>query len=339
MRLFPATLDVTNRDGGDYLTSGQLSLPELQGLDEIEQVERRLEELCRSDDRWTPLFADSIIAGGKRLRPALVVLGGSFLPARSGELVDVAVAVELIHTASLIHDDVIDRAALRRSRPTVAARWGEQQAVLYGDFLFARAFSLLARPGRTNILDHLSQAISLMCEGEIEQYARRYDCQLTEAEYMLYIHKKTAFFLGACCQAGGQVCGLPAVQCRLLADFGLQLGYAFQMRDDLLDFCGTPAVTGKPVFQDLTEGYLTLPVIWLLRHPDHGPVLRSIIERREFGMESFALIRDGLETSGILEKIREKSRTIIHRAKRKLMLLPDRPPRAVLARLADRMLQ
>lgn len=338
MCLFPATLEDTNRDGGDNLISGQLSLPELQGLDEIIQVERRLEEICRSNDRWTPIFADSVIAGGKRLRPALVVLCGSFLPAQRDELIDVAVAVELVHTASLIHDDVIDRAALRRGRPTVAAGWGEQQAVLYGDFLFARAFSLLTGTGWTNILHNLSRAISLMCEGEIEQYARRYDCQLTEAEYLVYLHKKTAYFMAACCQAGGQVCGLPAKQGKLLADFGLYLGYAFQLRDDLLDFCGTPATTGKPVFQDLAEGYLTLPVILLLQHPVHGPVLRSIIARREFGTENFTLIRESLESSGIFEIIREKGRTMIHRAKRRLMLLPDRPPRAVLARLADHIL-
>lgn len=321
------------------MTVSQIPLAELQGLDELKQVEESLREICQGDDSWTPLFSGCVTQGGKRLRPALVVLCGSFLPASRDELVEVATAAELIHNASLIHDDVIDRAQTRRGMPTLSARWGEHQAVLYGDFLFARAFSLLTRQGRPGILENMTKAISLMCEGEITQLARRFDHTLTEADYLTYIHKKTAFFLSACCLAGAGVCGLPAPHRRLLAAFGLQLGYAFQMTDDLLDYCGTVASVGKPVLHDLAEGCLTLPVIRLLQHPIYGPVVRGIIERRELDTENIGFIRGSLEESGILEAIRENAKSVIFRAKRNLALLPDRLSRTVLARLADHVLQ
>ncbi|MBT9172912.1 MAG: Heptaprenyl diphosphate synthase component 2 [Syntrophomonadaceae bacterium] len=322
-----------------HLTVYQMPLTELHSLDELRQVEERLWEICRGDDSWTPLFSGCVTQGGKRLRPALVVLCGSFRPASRNELVDVATAAELIHNASLVHDDVIDRAQTRRGMPTLSARWGEHQAVLYGDFLFARAFSLLTKHGRLGILENMTKAISLMCEGEITQLARRFDHTLTEADYLTYIHKKTACFLSACCLAGAGVCRLPSPQRKLLAAFGLQLGYAFQMTDDLLDFCGTPESVGKPVFHDLTEGCITLPVIRLLQQPLYGSAVRHIIERREFDTENIEFIRGSLEESGILTAIRAKAKSAIFCAKRSLAFLPNGLPRTILAGLADHVLQ
>jgi heptaprenyl diphosphate synthase len=325
--------------GGDPLTVHQMPLAELHRLDELKQVEERLQEICRGDDSWTPLFSGCVTRGGKRLRPALVVLCGSFLPAPREELVDVAAAAELIHSASLVHDDVIDRAQTRRGMPTLSASWGEHQAVLYGDFLFARAFSLLTRHGRAGTVENMSKAISLMCEGEITQLARRFDYTMTEADYLTYIHKKTAYFLSACCLAGAVVCCLPSPQRKLLANFGLQLGYVFQLTDDLLDFCGTASSLGKPVLHDLSEGCITLPVIRLLQEPSYGPAVRRIIERREFNTENIEFIRSSLEESGILAQIRGKAKSLVFRAKRNLTLLPNRLSRTILARLADHVLQ
>ncbi|MDW7651389.1 MAG: polyprenyl synthetase family protein [Bacillota bacterium] len=321
------------------MTIYQMPLFELQSLPELKQVEARLRELSSGSDSWTPLFSSSVARGGKRLRPALVLLCGSFQPAPRYELVDVATAAELIHTASLVHDDVIDQAESRRGQPTVSARWGTHQAVLYGDFLFARSFSLLTKHGYTGILENMTRAISLMCEGEIEQFARRFDCSVTEAEYMSYIHKKTAFFLSSCCLAGAEASGMEPVQRKLLASFGLQLGYAFQLTDDLLDFKGSQEITGKPVLHDLREGYLTLPVIKLLCHPRYGNPVREIIKERCFTQDSLHYVQTALHDSGILDEVSKKVRTLVFRAKQNLQNLPRKPARAVLARLADYIVQ
>lgn len=321
------------------MTVYQIPFLELQGLPELKQVEARLRELCRGNDVWTTRFSTVVTAAGKRLRPALVILCGSFLPAPKNELVDVAAAAELIHAASLVHDDVIDHAQSRRGHPTVSAEWGDHQAVLYGDFLFARSFSLLTQHGHIGILENMTRAISLMCEGEIEHFARRYDCSVTESEYLSYIHKKTAFFLSACCLAGACVCNMTQTQKKWLTAFGLQLGYAFQMTDDLLDFCGNENETGKPVFHDLREGYLTLPVIKLLRDPVHGFHVRRIIEERNFGPKELDYISQALHERRIIGDTRNKAQALVARAKQNLQRLPLKPPRVILSRLADFVLQ
>ncbi len=297
-----------------------------------------MREVCHEKDDWTTLFS-AVLQGGKRLRPALVILCGTFLPAPRAELVDVATAAELIHTASLVHDDIIDHADSRRGQPTISARWGDSNAVLYGDFLFAKAFTLLANEEHTDILKNMTRAISLMCQGEIEQSAKRYDCSITEADYMSYIHRKTAFFLSACCVAGAELCGLPLAGQKALAAFGLQLGYAFQLTDDILDFRGNVASTGKPVLHDLAEGYLTLPIIRLLRNAQHGLTVKRIIEDRDFGSEKMDYICSALEATGILCQVEQKARLIISRARQNLARLPDKPQRVILAKLAGRILQ
>lgn len=321
------------------MTIYQMPIFELQALPELKQVEARLRELSSGNDSWTPHFGASVARGGKRLRPALVLLCGSFFPTAKSELVDVATAVELIHAASLVHDDVIDQAESRRGQPTISARWGVHQAVLYGDFLFARSFSLLTKHGFAGILENMTRAISLMCEGEIEQFARRYDCSITETDSMSYIHKKTAYFLSACCLAGAEASGMDQAQRKMLASFGLQLGYAFQLTDDLLDFCGSEKVTGKPVLHDMLEGYLTLPVIKLLQHPHYGPYVREIIQKRDFSPEKVQYISGALDECGILGEVRQKARTLVLRAKQNLQGLPRKPARAILSRLADYVVQ
>ena len=316
------------------MTVCQIPFTALQELPELKQVEIRLREVCHGKDNYTQLFS-SIIQGGKRLRPALVILCGSFTGTSHSKLIDTAAAVELIHAASLIHDDVIDCAESRRNKPTISAQWGQHQAVLYGDFLFARAFSLLTDHGLTNILNNMTKAIRLMCQGEIEQFALRFNCIQTESSYMSYIQKKTAFFLSACCQAGAEISDLPPIQQKLLTSFGLLLGYAFQLTDDLLDYCGNEKYTGKPVLHDLTAGYLTLPVIRLLYNPSYSLNLRRIIETRDFSAENMQYIRQALYDTGIINEIQQKAASLILKAKENLDSLPNEPTREILSSLAD----
>ncbi len=303
--------------------------------DGLDQVEERLREICCGDGRWTKLFSGTVTRGGKRLRPALVLLCASFRPAPRAGLTDVAAAVELIHAASLVHDDVIDHADTRRGRPTISSRWGAEPAVLYGDFLFARSFWLLSRHGYTEILNNMTKAISMMCEGEIEQSRSRYDCNIDERFYWSYIHKKTAYFLSACCLAGAAVCGLPSVYQKCLGAYGLNLGYAFQITDDLLDISGTTATLGKPAFHDLAEGVLTLPVIKLLQRPAYSTPVREIIAQRDFTKENLTFIHNALAECGIITEIQEKARSVIGRAKQFLTALPDTPHRSILIKFAD----
>ncbi|NLM46362.1 MAG: polyprenyl synthetase family protein [Firmicutes bacterium] len=317
------------------MTVSQSLLARLHYLPGLQQVESRLKELSSSGDAWTGTFSYVVTNGGKRLRPALVLLCGSFASASRSVLVDVACAAELIHTASLVHDDIIDKAAYRRNQPTLSARFGQRQAVLYGDFLFARAFSLLTGHGLSSVLGIMTRAISLMCEGEISQANALYDCRQTEADYYDYIYKKTAFFISACCLSGALAGGLKQPFTDLLAAYGLLLGYAFQITDDLLDFTGKTETTGKPVLKDLREGYLTLPVLRLLRHPQHSQAVRTIIEEKAFSDENLLYICRVLDESGIIREIQAKARTLVARAKTNLEKLPAKPAKVLLARLAD----
>ncbi|NLZ93367.1 MAG: polyprenyl synthetase family protein [Firmicutes bacterium] len=321
------------------MTISQVLFTDLQSLPGLQQVETRLQEMSRGTDLWTPQFSAAVTSGGKRLRPALVLLCGSFNVSSQHQLIDVATAVELIHTASLVHDDIIDHAAYRRGRPTISATKGNHQAVLYGDFLFARAFTLLTKHGLHEILGYMTQAISLMCEGEIEQANQLFNYQLQEKDYYFYIYKKTAYFLAACCRAGAEACGMPQAQKDALEAFGLQLGYAFQLSDDLLDFLGDSRITGKPALQDLHEGYLTLPLIKLLKHPLYGLQTQQIIAERDFTDANIAFICRALHESGIIEEVKEKTRELITQAKQNLEVTALKPARVILARLADYIIQ
>lgn len=319
------------------LTVYQLPPKNFLGVPEMEFVEKRMAEICRAENPWWQEFAE-FLQGGKRLRPALVLLCGSFGSPDRQALADTAAAAEFIHAASLIHDDIIDGSDTRRNRPTVFARWGTHRAVLYGDFLFARAFSLLSGCGYPGVLANMTRAISLMCDGEIHQYSRSFDITLTEADYFAYIHKKTAFFLSACCMAGAMIGGLGENLQGCLGSFGLQLGYAFQITDDLLDLCGTPQETGKPVLHDLTEGYLTLPVIRLLRHPFYGPEVARIIQERRFDAENLFRIKEMMVKAGVLADIQKKAHSLIQRARENLKHLPNKPAKAVLTKIAGAVL-
>jgi octaprenyl-diphosphate synthase len=200
-------------------------------------------------------------AGGKRLRPVLVLLstrlaGGS--PDRAARL---GCVVELLHTATLIHDDVVDRAPLRRGRPSANARWGDDAALLVGDHLYSRCMALLVGDGDLAVMEALAAAMVSMTEAEVFQLERKRDGELTEDDYLRIIRQKTATFMSACCRIGGLVAGPDAAAVDALASFGEDLGIAFQIIDDSLDFDADEARLGKAIGTDLREGKRTLPLI------------------------------------------------------------------------------
>ena len=210
-------------------------------------------------------------SGGKRLRPALVLLAahwGSYDRARA---VVVGAAMEMIHAASLIHDDIIDRATARRGQPTTNSIWGDKVAVLSGDYLFAAAASAVASMQDVALMDSTARTIMSLCAGEISQSARAYDWHLSEADYFDYLEQKTASLTWLCCRAGAMVARASAHVVDVLSEAGRNLGMAFQIVDDVLDVTAAPEELGKPTGLDLREGMLTLPVIHLLQTPSGDP--------------------------------------------------------------------
>jgi octaprenyl-diphosphate synthase len=219
------------------------------------------------------------LAGGKRLRPILVLLcarlgeGGRARAARLG------CVVELLHTATLIHDDVVDHAPLRRGRPSANARWGDDAAVLVGDYLYSRCMALLVADGDLAVMNALAAAMVSMTEAEVFQLERKRDGRITEADYLRIIRQKTATFMSACCRIGGFAGGLGPADVDALGAFGEHLGIAFQIIDDSLDFDADEARLGKAIGTDLREGKRTLPLIATLERAtvaEHGRILEIL---------------------------------------------------------------
>jgi octaprenyl-diphosphate synthase len=206
------------------------------------------------------------LAGGKRLRPILLLLcarlgGAPAGEAAAGRATRLGCVVELLHTATLIHDDVVDRAPLRRGRPSANARWGDDASVLVGDHLYSRCMALLVADGDLAVMDALAAAMVSMTEAEVFQLEKKRDGQLTEADYLRIIRQKTATFMSACCRLGGLVAGLRPAAVEALALYGERLGIAFQIIDDSLDFDADETRLGKAIGADLREGKRTLPLI------------------------------------------------------------------------------
>jgi octaprenyl-diphosphate synthase len=234
--------------------------------DALGQVERAMREQLSSDQALVALLGDHVLGGGgKRIRPALLLLASELCGYTGPRRVQVAAAVELLHTATLLHDDVVDLAQLRRGRPAANVVWGNRRAVLVGDFLYARASQMIVEDGDLAILWIFSNTIRLMAEGELLQLERSFDPTVTEAHYYGVIDRKSAELIAAACDAGAILGGVTRAERRRLADFGRQLGLAFQLRDDALDYSAGAAELGKRPCADVREGKVTLPLLLALK--------------------------------------------------------------------------
>jgi geranylgeranyl pyrophosphate synthase len=220
---------------------------------------------------------ETLAAGGKRLRPLLVFCSAPRGDGRDEAVVSAATSVELVHMATLVHDDIIDRASLRRGQPTVAQAQGPDVALQVGDFLFAMAFSELARTGMPRAVQALAEAALELSRGEMVQQAAAHDLELSEESYLARCRGKTASLFAVACRLGAMVGGASRDTEERLAAFGEHVGMAFQIFDDILDLTGSPAATGKRRGTDLREGTVTLPVILALRHePGLAPEIRAL---------------------------------------------------------------
>jgi len=215
---------------------------------------------------------------GKMIRPRMVYLAASMASHDPVMVRDAAVAVELIHLASLVHDDVIDHAMIRRGKESINKRWGNHISVLTGDYLFATAFNLINKHGMKDIMENVTTTIRIMCTGEIKQMSLACDLHITEEEYLEKTYGKTACLFASSCKVGALAASMPAELAYNLEQFGLCLGYAYQIIDDLLDFMSESEMLGKPVGTDLLAGNITLPVIHALRSTKYGIWLRTLLE-------------------------------------------------------------
>ena len=222
----------------------------------------------RSAPRIPEVTAHLVEAGGKRLRPLLTLAAARLVGGGGEHPVRLAATVEFIHTATLLHDDVVDESRQRRGRPTANLLWDNQSSVLVGDYLFARAFELMVETGSLRVLAILSRASAQIAEGEVLQLTASRDLATDEAVYLEVVRGKTAALFAAACQAGGVIAGATEAQARALATYGDALGVAFQIADDLLDYEGRPGATGKDVGDDFREGKLTLPLIKAVARAD-----------------------------------------------------------------------
>ncbi|MEA1959949.1 MAG: polyprenyl synthetase family protein [Bacillota bacterium] len=236
------------------------------------------------------VFAYILQRNGKMIRPRLVLLCSSFGSDDAARGIDMAAAIELIHMASLIHDDVIDHAALRRGQDSVNQRWGNTNSVLVGDYLFATAFQLINRHGMKEIMEEVTDTIQIMCAGEVRQMSLAHNLDITVEDYFQKIYEKTACLFAAACRVGGLCGGLEEQQVKALQEYGFLLGCAFQIIDDLLDFQSSSTLLGKPVGSDLLEGNITLPVIYALEHPEYGMCLRQILQTKHITEEQLQRI-------------------------------------------------
>ncbi len=231
----------------------------------LDLVDRAMAEQLHAAAALVPELGEHVLgSGGKRIRPMLLMLAAELCGYTGPRCIQVSAAVELLHTATLLHDDVVDLSERRRGRPSANAIWGNRRAVLAGDFFYARASAMIVEDGNLDILWVFANTIRGMAEGELLQLERSFDPAVTEAHYFSVIERKSAVLLSAACEAGSILGGVTRAERRKLAEFGCELGLAFQLRDDALDYQGE-AVLGKTPQADLREGKVTLPLILTLK--------------------------------------------------------------------------
>jgi heptaprenyl diphosphate synthase len=282
---------------------------------DLRSVEQALASTLRAQSSRLSEAANLVLkAGGKRLRPALVLISGRVGDYDLAGLLPAALTVELIHMASLIHDDILDEASLRRGSPTINSVWDRKTAVAVGDYIFGIAFVHLSKLGNPQIIDVMAEASESLSQGEWLELSLAFDPDQTIDDYMRRINKKTASLFSACCLAGGLLSGARVGEIEALKRFGENLGVAFQIRDDLLDIWGEEATLGKPVGSDLREGIATLPFFLAQEKGRGNGFLRRVISTKA---NSDAQIREAIEimsASGAREESERVAKKYLERA-------------------------
>lgn len=276
-----------------------------------------------------------IEAGGKRMRPVLVLLCSRALGYTGERHVELATVIEFLHTATLLHDDVVDMSEMRRGRPTANVRWDTPSSVLVGDFIYSRAFQLLVEIGDMRIMDVMASTTNQISEGEVLQLVHQHDPHTSEAAYMEVIRNKTAILFAAACSTAAILSGADKATEQALHEFGMQVGLAFQLVDDVLDYAGDSNALGKNVGDDLAEGKPTLPLIHTMQHGPEEDRALIISAIESGGRDNLAAIVTAVQNSGALEYTRQKAAQCVARALDCLHVLSQGPYRSGLEQVAD----
>jgi len=322
------------------------TIPLLEPLaGDLELVEIKLHETPQSEQpQLTAVLNHLLGGGGKRLRPALALLAGRFYPTDRDKLVALAASTEMLHTATLVHDDLIDGAMLRRGNPTLNASWSPGTTVLAGDYFFARAAGLAAEAGHVRVMTIFANTLMAICTGELRQiFDRRHVPHIDGKQtwtaalgrYDQRIEAKTASLFAAATEAAAVLSGAPEPEIVALRDYGRLLGMGFQIVDDVLDFQGDPTELGKPVAGDLREGIVTLPALYYLHdHPEDSRVA-MVVRGADADERLVGDVVAAIQESGAISQALDRAGDFVTRSQAALAALPDRPPRDTLHALAE----
>src|SRR6478609_1979679 len=331
------TMLPTGRSGPRAVDAPAMSLEEIRMLvrTDLAGVDAMIRARLKSAVPLVDQVAEHIIGGGgKRLRPLLCVLSGRACNIGNERHVEAAVFIEFVHTATLLHDDVVDGSQKRRGRATANNIFGNQASVLVGDFVYSRAFQMMATVGSQRVMEIMSDATNVIAEGEVLQLMNAHDPDTTEQRYLEVIYRKTGRLFEAGAEVAAVLAGAPAAQQAALARYGKHLGIAYQLVDDVLDYKSDPATRGKNLGDDLAEGKPTLPLLHALRHgnDEQRALIRLAIEQG--GLAQLGPIVEAIEATGGLEYAASFAQRETAQALAALELIPDTPYSRALASLA-----
>jgi len=305
---------------------------------DLSEVEKELQEQTKSPNKIIAEISSFLAQNsGKRIRPALLILCARLCGYKGTEHILMSSLVETIHTASLLHDDIIDNSETRRGRESVHTRWGPNITVLLGDYLYIRTIGKSLQSEHRQIVQLLTDVSSKMIEGELDEYYVSWNPDIDEQGYLDIIDKKTASLFSASCQIGGILGNAGLEKENILADFGTSLGMTFQIIDDLLDYTGDEQTLGKPVLSDLREGRITLPLIYTLQtdaKKNRARIL-NLLKKKELDASSFEDILQTVQSNGALDYAYKKAEEFSSHSKRLLQQLPPSVHREALSLFPD----
>jgi octaprenyl-diphosphate synthase len=293
---------------------------------DLERVEKAIgTDTISSVEAVTTISHHLQMSGGKRLRPALLLLTSGACGYTGDSAIRLGAVVEIIHAATLVHDDVIDQAEVRRGRPSINRHWGNHTSVLAGDWLYMRAFNLALKERDFYILDLLIDLTQMMVEGELMQMEWVGRLDVSEEEHLDLIHRKTACLFSVCSRLGAVVAGVDSEQQQRFGDYGWNLGVAFQLIDDVLDFTATEEILGKPVGNDLREGKVTLPMILALKQctPAERQLAETVVRESAYETVPLSAIQELLDKYGTIDAVRARALDYAERAATQLNGLPE----------------